>query len=131
MNPKQFLMIGGVVLLLVGILGFIGVIGPTPDKSIFGANWYFDNGENWVHSILGIVALIAAFALKQPMAQKWLVVAVGVLALAFAVLNLFLPKVAPNFMGANLESPADTVLHLVVGVWALGAACMKKKMPMA
>jgi len=35
MNPKQFLQIGGIILVLVGILGFF-VIGPTPEKSLFG-----------------------------------------------------------------------------------------------
>jgi ABC-type Fe3+-siderophore transport system permease subunit len=44
-NPKQFLTIGGAVLLLVGILGFIGIIGPDAN-SIFGSAWYFDNAEN-------------------------------------------------------------------------------------
>jgi len=64
MTPKQFLRVGGVVLIVVGILGFAGVLGPTADKSIFGANWWFDNGENWVHLILGIVAVIAALGIR-------------------------------------------------------------------
>jgi hypothetical protein len=37
MNPRQFLIVGGAVLVLVGVLGFVGVIGPTPSDSIFGA----------------------------------------------------------------------------------------------
>ncbi|HKZ86058.1 MAG TPA: hypothetical protein VJ793_20680 [Anaerolineae bacterium] len=32
-------------------------------------------------------------------------------------------KAVPNTFGvANLESPADNLLHLVVGIWALYAA---------
>ena len=58
MNPKQFLVIGGIILLLVGILGFVGILGPTASDSIFGATWYFDNAENWAHAVLGIVALL-------------------------------------------------------------------------
>ncbi|MEK9147909.1 MAG: hypothetical protein AAB650_00555, partial [Patescibacteria group bacterium] len=57
MNPKQFLQIGGVVLVLVGILGFVGVIGPTAESSLFGGAWWFDNAENWAHLVLGVVAL--------------------------------------------------------------------------
>ena len=72
MNPKQFLTIGGVVLVLLGILGFVNVIGPTSEVSIFGSAWWFDNAENWAHLILGIVALLAAFALPGT-AQKPLV----------------------------------------------------------
>ena len=124
MNPKQFLQIGGVVLLLVGLLGFFGLIGPTSDASIFGNAWWFDNGENWAHTILGIVALIAAAALKNPMQQKNLVILVGVLGIFFAVYNVF----STSFLGANLESPADLILHLAVGVWALWAAMRKPAM---
>ena len=116
MNSKQFLMWGGVVLLLVGILGFIGVIGPTPDKSIFGSTWWFDNGENWAHTILGIVAIIASMSLAES-AQKMLTMAVGVLALFFGLYNFF----STSFYGSSLESPADLILHLGVAAWALWA----------
>jgi hypothetical protein len=116
MNPKQFLVIGGIVLVLVGILGFVGVIGPTAADSIFGATWYFDDAENWAHTILGVVALVAAFAFPAR-AQKPLVIVVGLVGILFAVINLFTTKVG----SANLEQHADTVLHAVVGIWALVA----------
>ena len=116
MNPKQFLMWGGVVLLLVGILGFIGVIGPTPDKSLFGETWWFDNGENWAHTLLGIVAIVASMHLSADM-MKSLTMLVGVLALFFGVYNFF----STSFYGSSLESPADLILHLAVAAWALWA----------
>lgn len=121
MNPKQFLQIGGIVLVLVAILGFIGVIGPSIEASIFGEAWWFDSGENWAHLLFGVVALVAAFTLKNASAQKNLVLLVGVLALLVAVYNLF----STNLLGTNLESPLDLLLHLVVGVWALWAALKK------
>ncbi len=117
MNPKQFLMLGGVVLVAVALLGFWGVIGPTPEQSLFGANWWFDNGENWAHLLFGVVALIAYKALDAGM-QKWLAILVGLIALFFAVYGYLYPV----FLGSNLENPADTLLHLAVGVWALWAA---------
>ena len=123
MNPKQFLILGGIVLVLVGILGYIGVIGPTPEVSLFGSTWWFDNYENVVHFLLGVVALIAAVALPHSL-QKPLVIIVGLVALFFAYWSAV---VDTNFYGANLESPADTVLHLVVGVWALAAGLMKDR----
>lgn len=121
MNPKQFLMMGGIVLVLVGILGAVGVIGPTADTSIFKELWVFDVYENWAHLILGVVALIAAYATADSV-QRPLTMAVGVLALFFAAYNIF----SENFMGAMLQRPLDLILHLVVGVWALMAAKVKE-----
>lgn len=122
MNPKQFLTIGGAVLVLVAILGFVGVIGPTAEKSIFSSNWWFDNGENWAHLVLGVVGLIAAFAFPASL-QKPLVLLLGVVGVLVGLYSLVYPG---NFLGANLENPADTVLHLAVGAWALFAALNKK-----
>ncbi|HEX9762226.1 MAG TPA: hypothetical protein VGA97_03910 [Acidimicrobiia bacterium] len=120
MNPRQFLLIGGAVLIAVGILGFVGVIGPTAADSIFGDTWYFDNGENWAHTLLGVVAVVAGLAPAATW-QRWLVILVGLLALFFAVYNLF----TTTFLGAELQRPLDTLLHLVVGVAALFAAYYK------
>jgi len=120
MNPKQFLLIGGIVLILVGILGFVGVIGPTAEQSLFGEAWWFDNGENWAHLIIGIVGLIAAYALGAN-GQKPLVMVLGIVGVLVGAYSIF----RPDFLGANLENPADTLLHIVVGAWALWAS-MKK-----
>lgn len=124
MNPKQFLIIGGGVLILVGVLGMVGVIGPSASNSIFGATWWFDAYENWAHLLLGIVGVIAAFVFPSSL-QKPLVLLLGVVGLFFAVYSGF---VNTNFFGANLENPADTVLHLVVGAWALWAGMQKQGM---
>lgn len=121
MNPKQFLLAGGVVLVLVGLLGFFGVIGPTGEESLFGDAWWFDNAENWAHTVLGVVAVLAGLALGAE-GQKPLVVVVGVVALLVGVYGMF----KPDLLGANLENPADTILHLVVGLWALVAGLGKK-----
>ncbi len=122
MNPKQFLLIGGIILLLLGIVGYAGVFNDT--KSAF----YLDNGENVAHTVLGIVAIAASFLLKDANLQKWLVVVVGVVALFFGVYGFLVAGNAPpnTFGVSNLESPADDILHLVVGIWALYAAFMGK-----
>lgn len=128
-SPKSFLLYGGVVLLLVSILGYVGILGPTPEDSLFGSAWWFDNGENVVLAILGIVALLAAFMLKDSGMQKNLVMLFGVLALVFTVWGVFLSGSDFNFYGlANLETPTDTILHLVVAVWAFWAGTGKKMM---
>ncbi|HEV3475382.1 MAG TPA: hypothetical protein VG602_08455 [Actinomycetota bacterium] len=125
MNPRQFLLLGGVVLLLVGLLGFefIGLIGPTAEDSIFGDAWWFDDGENWAHTILGVVAIIAGLSFPAN-AQRGLTFLVGLLGIFFGVYNLFSTRVADT----NLENPADTILHFAVGAWALFAASRRPAM---
>ena len=125
MNPKQFLIVGGAVLLLVGILGAVGVIGPTAEDSLFGSMWWFDYYENVAHTVLGIVALIAAFVLPHS-AQKPLVMLVGVIALYFGLYSAF---ISSDFYGsAMLQQHADTVLHLAVAIWAFWASMRKSAM---
>jgi len=123
MNPKQFLIIGGIVLILVGILGYAGIIGPTPEQSIFGAAWWFDSAENLAHTVLGIVALALAFALPASL-QKPVVMALGIIGV---LVGLYSALVSTAFLGANLENPADTLLHLLVGAWALWASWKKQE----
>lgn len=117
MTPKGFLQTGGVVLVLVGILGFVGVIGPTEQDSLFGSFWWFDNAENWAHLVIGLVALLASFALGAG-SQKTLVKVVGWVGVLIGLYSIF----NQQFLGANLQNPADTILHLAVGIWALLAA---------
>ncbi len=123
MNPKQFLVIGGAVLLLVGVLGYMGVIGSTPEESIFGSTWWFDNAENLAHTVLGLVALIMAFVLPASL-QKPLVMVLGIIGV---LVGLYSAVVSTAFLGANLENPADTFLHLLVGAWALWASMKKQE----
>src|SRR3989344_8277713 len=97
-NSKQFLQIGGAILVLVAILGYVGIIGPAPENSLFGELWYFDNAENVAHLVLGVVALAAAYALKNAEQQKWLVLAVGALGILVGLYGF----VSPALLGANL-----------------------------
>ena len=120
LSPQGFLKVGGTVLVLVGILGFIGIIGPTAD-SLFGSSWYFDNAENWAHLVLGVVGLVAAFAFPASL-NKFIVMVLGVVGVLVGLYSLF---GSTTLLGAGLENPADTLLHLVVGAWALLAGFKK------
>jgi len=125
-TPTWFLTVGGVVLLALGVLGFITWnAGVLEENSAF----YLDNGENVAHVALGVVALVAVRVLKaQVSLLKWLVVLVGVVALFFGVYGFVVAGGdSPNTFGvANLENPLDNLLHLVGGVWALASAFMKQ-----
>src|SRR4026209_1260520 len=122
-TPRGFLTYGGAILLLLGILGFLNVFTQTA----FPAFW-LDTGENVAHTFLGIVALAIVFVpgLNTMFAPyyRWIVILLGIVALFFAVYGFYVGgNASPNtFNISNLESPADDILHLVVGAWALYAA---------
>jgi len=119
MNPKQFLQLGGVILVVLGVVGLL----PVFTKA--NIPWfYLDAGENVAHIGLGVVAIAAAYLLTDAAMQKWLVAVVGIVALFFGIYGfVVMGQPEPNTFGlANLESPADNLLHLVVGAWALYAA---------
>lgn len=122
MNPRQFLQIGGSVLLLLGIAGFI-----LPDGQILGEAWYLTMGENVAHLVLGVVALAASFMLGAKM-QKMLTTVIAIVAIFFGLYGFVVAGAEPlnTFGVANLESPYDNVLHLLIGAWAGCAAWFRK-----
>ena len=123
LTPKGFLTYGGAVLLLLGIVGYVGVFSQASFPS-----FYLDSGENLAHTFLGIVALAIVFVpgLNSMFAPyyRWIVILLGIVALFFAVYGFYVGgNAAPNTFGvSNLESPLDDILHLVVAAWALYAA---------
>ena len=124
MNSKQFLLVGGIILVLVGVLGFVGVLGPTTDSSIFGSAWWFDSAENWAHLVLGIVALVLAYA-TGPSLQRPVVMLLGIVSVLVGLYSFFGYSM---LLGANLENPLDSLLHLAVGIWALLASWKRPAM---
>lgn len=132
MTPKKFLIWGGWVLLVLGVLGFI-----LPDRgelqgSLLGSYLWFDSAENWAHTVLGIVALLLGYWGPAGV-QKPVVVIVGLVALFFGITGFMVAgRPAPNWYGVtNLENPLDNLVHLVVGIWALWAGLAKSKGSMA
>jgi hypothetical protein len=119
MNPKSFLTYGGIVLLLLGIVGYLGVF---PEGSFL----WLTNGENVAHTFLGLVALAAVFVpgLNTALAPYYrpIVGLVGIIALFFALYGFYVgfTAVPPlnTFGVAHLNNPADNLIHLVVAVWA-------------
>jgi len=126
--PRLFLIVGGAVLLLLGIVGYLSVFSESGSP-----NFWLDGGENLAHTFLGVVALAAVFVpgLNTALAPYYRVIVglVGVIALFFAVYGFLQPagsSADPNTFGvANLENPADNLLHLVVGIVAIAAVYMK------
>lgn len=124
MNSKQFLMWGGVVLLALGVIGFI-----APD--LLGKTLYFDSAENYAHTILGIVAIAAAYVLTAS-TQRTLVGIVGIVTLFFGIWGFVVGgRAAPNFYGVTNLEFLDNIVHLVIAVWAYLAMRGDKSMAMS
>ncbi len=122
-TPKGFLMSGGLVLLLLGLIGFVFLNG-SATQSALGSFFWLDNSENIAHTALGIVALAAVYVPGLNTALKpyyrWIVILVALIALFFAVYGFLVAgdTSGTNTFGlANLEL-GDNLLHLVVFAWA-------------
>ncbi len=122
-SPKGFLTYGGAVLLLLGIVGYLGIFSQSAVPS-----FYLDSGENIAHTALGIIALAIVFVpgLNTMFAPYYrpIVILLGIVALFFAIYGFAVGgNAAPNTFGvSNLESPLDDILHLVVAAYAFYAA---------
>ena len=128
MYPRLFLSSGGSVLLLLGTVGYANVFTETGSPS-----FWLDGAENVAHTGLGLVALGAVFVpgFNHALAPHYrtIVGLLGVIALFFGFYGFLLPagsSADPNAFGvANLENPADNLLHLVIGVVALASAYVR------
>ncbi len=123
LSPTTVLRLGGAVLLLLGLIGLTGV---TNSIAFFN----LDSGENIAHIALGVVGLGAGFGTKNPELHRWLVAVIALTGLATGIYGFTLAagdETHRNFFGlANLENPADNVLHVVVGIWAGAAAYLNR-----
>jgi len=128
MNPKQFLLIGGLVLLVLGLLGY--ATGGNDTVGPLGTTLWLTNGENVAHTVLGIVAILAAYLLGAA-ARKWLVIVVGLVALYYGVIGFTLGLTNPPSLNyqdvANLEL-LDNLIHLVVAGWAFWASMQEESL---
>lgn len=83
--------------------------------------------------MVGVLAIGAAFLPRRSGStarfQRWIVVLIALMALFLGIYGLLLPAGSgahPNAFGvANLESPADDLLHLVIGITAAAALVAK------
>lgn len=111
---KKVVMVLGVVLLLIGIIGFFN----NPILGIFGV----DTIHNVVHLVSGLLALLAT--VNGESASKMFAKIFGIIYALLGVLGFLM---ASPLLGFLMVNPADNVLHLIVGIVLLGAAFMGGK----
>ena len=121
MNPKNFLLHGGIVLVSLGIIGMF-ILGPTPAQSLFGRSLWFDDVENYSHLMLGIIALGAYYLMKDHHLLKWLVAFFGVLALVTAALGFINSGSNIPNLSITHKEVSENVLNLIIAVWAFYSA---------
>ena len=130
MYPRLFLSAGGSVLLLLGVVGYATLFTEAGSPS-----FWLDGTENLAHTAVGLVAIGAAFMPGRIAAmaryQRWIAALIALIALFLGVYGFLLPagsSAHPNAFGvANLESPADNLLHLVVGTVALASVLVRRR----
>ena len=72
-SSKGFLQIAGLLFFILAILSVVGVLGLTPDRSVFGTFWWFDFKEAGLLGLLGIISFFQQF-LFPAMWQRYFVV---------------------------------------------------------
>ena len=110
----------GIVLVLVGILGFI--IQPT--LIVFGVNAL----HNVVHLVTGAVLLIGAYMAGGRNARMINMV-LGFVYILVALLGFVAPSLTDSLVnsGADSFSYADAILHAILGIVLVGVAFTMKQ----
>ena len=125
MNPRQFLYIGGVILLGLGIYGFI-FPNPVDDQTV----WSFSVHENYINLFAGVIAIgLGYFAGRG---WRWFATllyglgGVGMAILGFAVSG----RAFPNLAGGTHLELIDNLIYLGIGVYALAIAAFSYRVIM-
>jgi len=119
----MFALVLGFVLLLIGVIGFvIPTENGTGVQALFGI-FDVDVVHNLIHVLSGLIAIAAAFGGFSVTYNRVFGVIYTVLGLLGLIPALYFPTYgtdAGRFLGLMHLSIADHVLHLVIGIAAMG-----------
>ena len=115
---RMFAQLVGVVLILVGIVGFF-----AGDATHHFLTLNVDTVENIVHLITGAAFLYAGFGVATDAAARPIVMALGIIYLLVFLISLFNNMLFG--LVANGYTILDDIIHLVVGLASLAVAYMK------
>jgi Domain of unknown function (DUF4383) len=110
---KWYAEVLGAVLLLVGILGFIGVL--APNGQLLGI-FAIDPIHNLIHILSGIAGLAAGFAAGSRYARLY----AGVFGAVYGLVTVVGFVQGTTVLGLITVNGADNVLHLLIAVASLG-----------
>jgi hypothetical protein len=109
-NSKNFLIVVGLGSLALGLLSFVGILGPTAGQSIFGNRWWLDTTQGFVHVILGVASIICGFALSSDK-QRGAVWLLG----AISVIGALVSLIFKHYLSGNLVEPVEEALYFTTG----------------
>jgi hypothetical protein len=114
MSAKSYAMWGGIILLVLGVLGFV-----ISGNTLFGLN--SDPVEDIIHVVAGLILVYFGFRGTDAQAATWAMV-FGVIFLVVGVIG-FIPGTFKTIFGLLPTglNVLDNIVHLiygVVGVWA-------------
>jgi hypothetical protein len=113
-RPNGFLRLGGAIILIIGLLGVVGILGPDSSQSIFQSYWWLGERESHVFIATAIALLFISFTFPA-LWQRYIVIIFGILEILIGSYTFF----GQNIFGINLETPSDTIVHFIIGGWAL------------
>lgn len=114
MTFKKFLLIAGIGAILFGLAGFFGIIGPVPERSIFGHHWWVPNIENWNHLIFGLISIMISLFVSNKF-QKAFMWFMTFLTLGVAIYSI----TARYFLMVTFEDPFEEIIYFTMGNLAL------------
>jgi hypothetical protein len=121
-RPRQFLLLGGTLLVILGLAGVAGLLGSISQASLFNPPYRI----NWFHLMFGIVVFAIAFAGGRTL-QSAMTLAAGGLGSTLGLSGLlFGSYAAKRYNMPELADPSDHFAHLTVGVLALWAWSNRK-----
>lgn len=88
----------------------LGLFGPVAD-ALHGLRMHIEGGEDALHWVLGIAALVIAFTVRSPRVAGALAVVFGAAYLATGILGFFVSEVGPWHVAIG-----DNLLHIALGV---------------
>ena len=122
LRPRQFLFLGGTLLVIIGLAGATGLLASLSPAAFFNPPHWI----NWAHLTFGILVLAVAFAGGRTLHNVF-TLAAGILGSTLGVSGLLLGSYATNrYNMPELADPSDHLAHLTVGLLALWAWSNRK-----
>lgn len=109
---KTSAIIFGIVMLIVGILGFIPQF--TPHGLLFGL-FHVNAEHNWIHILTGIVSILCGLTSEH--ASRLYFQIFGIIYALVAILGFFYGD--RPILGLIANNLADAVLHVIIAIFAL------------